>query len=132
VCVCVCVCVPFIQAFLAVNQIMPFNQTCLGQSQSSSPKVTKLYGYSMSLFRVADICCPDFMTRLSITILKLFVPVTASHQPYIVSNVSLKKKTEKFSPSLPTTSVLYTQIPWFHAGLTRSRSYKYFAQVHLV
>ena len=52
-CVCVCVCVPFIQAFLALNQIMPFNQTCLGQSQSPSPKVTKLYGYSMSLFRVA-------------------------------------------------------------------------------
>ena len=45
---------------------------------------------------------------------------------HIVSNVSLKKKTEKFSqthpPSLPTTSVLYTQIPWFHAGLTRPRS----------
>ena len=66
------------------------------------------------------------MTSLFNTILKVFFPVTASHQSYIVSNVSLKNKTEKFSqthpPSLPTTSVLYTQIPWFHAGLTRPRS----------
>jgi len=43
------------------------------------------------------------MTRLSITILTVFVPVTASHQPYIVSNVSLeKKKILTDAPPLPT------------------------------
>jgi len=74
----------------------------------------------------ADICAPTLMTSLFNTILKVLAPVTVSHQTYIVSNVSLKKKTEKFSqippPPLPTSSVLYTQILWFLAGVTRPRS----------
>jgi hypothetical protein len=89
------------------------------------------------VFPVSDICGPYLMTSLFNIIFKAFVPVTGSHQPHIVSNVSLKKKTKKNShrytpPPYPQSSVLNTQIPWFHAGLTRPRSYKHFVQVDFV
>ena len=54
--VCVCECVVYsdvlrskIQTCFAENQTMPFIQTCWGQSESASPKATKLCVDNMSL-----------------------------------------------------------------------------------
>jgi hypothetical protein len=41
------------------------------------------------------------MTSLFNTILKVLAPVTVSHQPYIISNVSLKKKNRKILTDTP-------------------------------
>ena len=49
----------------------------------------------------ADICAPNLMTSLFNTILKVLAPVTVSHQTYIVSNVSLKKKNRKILTDTP-------------------------------
>ena len=59
------------------------------------------------------------------TILKVLVPVTAWHQPYTAWTVSWTNKNTTIltdnPPPLPTPSVLYTQIPWFLARVTRPR-----------
>jgi hypothetical protein len=52
----------------------------------------------------ADICAPTLMTSLFNTILKVLAPVTVSHQPYIISNVSLKKKNRKILTDTPPPS----------------------------